>query len=165
MPKSVPSPNNLHAPDAKTNTIVPGNIDPFLHLSAAWSLFSFSRVWLPYKARDDFTLIICGWWQTVHFGILHNDDNILCSFQIACPTQFDLLHGELAFTTHLRGDACTQLHSASPCAVFECCGGTHTFLYYTHFFLFLYITVRQLYWFLKKLCMRVVILVMYFNSR
>lgn len=43
MPKSVPSPNNLHAPDAETNTIVPGNIDTFLHLSTAWSLFSFSE--------------------------------------------------------------------------------------------------------------------------
>lgn len=79
----------------------------------------------------------------LQFGILHNDDNILCGFQIACPTQFDLLHGELAFTIHLREDAGTQLHSASPCAVFECCGWTHIFLYYTRSFFLFFLHYRQ----------------------
>lgn len=84
----------------------------------------------------------------MHFGILHNGDNALGSFQFAYPTQLDLLHGELAFTMGLQEDTFTQLHPAPLYVVSECCGWTHTLLHYTRS-LFC-ITVRQLHQFLKK---------------
>lgn len=74
----------------------------------------------------------------MHFGILHNGDNALGSFQFTYPTQLDLLHGELAFTMGLQEDTFTQLHPAPLYVVSECCGWTHTLLHYTRSFSFLY---------------------------
>lgn len=61
MPESAPSPNNLLAMSIDMNMIVPGNINPFLRLSTARSLFLFFECSFHYKTKDAFTWIVCGW--------------------------------------------------------------------------------------------------------
>lgn len=164
MPKSVPSPNNFHAPNAETNTIAPGNMEPLLHLSTAQSLFSFSKC--DFRIKQEMTLL----WSFV-------DGDKLCSleyyimmtisfvvFKLLAQTSLTScmvnLHSQYIFEK-TRVPSCIQhLHVLSLSAA-----DGHIYSFIIHVLSFFNITDRQLYWFLKMLCMRVVILVMYFNSR